>query len=228
VNNAPKLSLPGKAALIKAIVADRGLRASAVRVATALLFGFHNTNSGQCNPTYETIARASGLGRRAVINAVNGLKEAGWISTSGSGWSSNQFIFLSPEFTPQCIAVHPTSEQASTPECIAVHPSSEQAFTQNTGKELMKRNTGKEHMKRTREFVADATERDFDEWYAVYPRNVNRGQALKAYRAARKKTDRATLLAGAKQASERYADTEMEFIPMSVNWLNGERWLDEE
>src|SRR5690606_25804580 len=41
---------------------------------------------------------------------------------------------------------------------------------------------------------ADA-EREFDDWYAAYPRKKGKGQALKAYRAARKKADAQTLLA---------------------------------
>lgn len=68
---------------------------------------------------------------------------------------------------------------------------------------------------------------DFDGWYATYPRHVGKGQARKAYRAARKKADAATLLAGAAAAAARYAGSEEQFIPHPSTWLNGERWLDQ-
>lgn len=67
---------------------------------------------------------------------------------------------------------------------------------------------------------------DFDEWYSAYPLRKGRGQALKAYRAARKKAEAASLLAGAK----RYAadpKRKPDFTQYPATWLNGEGWLDE-
>ncbi len=71
-------------------------------------------------------------------------------------------------------------------------------------------------------------ESEFEEWYKLYPRHVGRGRALKAYTAARKKTDHATLMAGAKLAIGRYRDTETQFIPHPATWLSGEYWLDDQ
>jgi hypothetical protein len=68
---------------------------------------------------------------------------------------------------------------------------------------------------------------DFEAWYREYPRHEGRGQALKAYRAARKKLDADGLLAAARRARERYRGTEPKFIPLPATFLNGERWLDE-
>lgn len=67
--------------------------------------------------------------------------------------------------------------------------------------------------------------RQFELWYAAYPRKQGRGQALKAFRAALAKTDLTTLLDGIskyKRAKPAYADW-----AMPATWLNGERWLDE-
>lgn len=68
---------------------------------------------------------------------------------------------------------------------------------------------------------------EFDRWYAAYPRHEARGQAIKAYRAARKSADPSTLLAGAERAKARYAGSDPKFIPLPATWLNGQRWLDE-
>jgi hypothetical protein len=69
---------------------------------------------------------------------------------------------------------------------------------------------------------------EFDEWYNAYPRHVGRGAAVTAYKAARKKADHATLLAGATRAAKQHFNTEQRFIPHPATWLNEERWLDEE
>lgn len=66
----------------------------------------------------------------------------------------------------------------------------------------------------------------FEAWYATYPRRQGRGQALKAFRAALRKTDFDTLMAGVARyktgLKPDYADW-----AMPATWLNGERWLDE-
>lgn len=74
--------------------------------------------------------------------------------------------------------------------------------------------------------VVSALDLDFLEWYMAYPRKVGKGQARRAYTAARKKTDHAALLAGAK----RYADDPLrkpEFTKHPSTWLNAECWADE-
>lgn len=68
---------------------------------------------------------------------------------------------------------------------------------------------------------------DFAEWYATYPRKRGKGQAAKAYRAARKKTDAPTLLAAVQQQRPALTARGEEFCPYPATWLNGERWEDE-
>lgn len=75
---------------------------------------------------------------------------------------------------------------------------------------------------------ADATLDPFTTWYAAYPRREGRGQALRAFRAALKKTDAQTLTAAlAAQLPRLVAVSDRRFIPLPATWLNGERWLDE-
>jgi len=69
-------------------------------------------------------------------------------------------------------------------------------------------------------------EADFATWYDFYPRKVARGAALKAYRAALKKTDATALLVGVgvyKKTKPEYAEWKH-----PATWLHGECWLDEE
>jgi len=82
--------------------------------------------------------------------------------------------------------------------------------------------TNEQHQPKTNSF-----DDEFAEWYAIYPRREGRGQALKAYREARKKVDAETLLEGARAAQERWGKSERRYIPMPKTWLNGERWADD-
>jgi len=67
----------------------------------------------------------------------------------------------------------------------------------------------------------------FDEFWRSYPRKVAKGAARKAFAAALKKTDAATLIAGAARYGGATAQTEPRFIKHPASWLNGECWNDE-
>lgn len=69
--------------------------------------------------------------------------------------------------------------------------------------------------------------REFEEWYAKYPRREARGAAERAYRTARKSVDASVLIAGAEKAKQKYAGSDPKFVPLPATWLNQKRWLDE-
>jgi len=70
-------------------------------------------------------------------------------------------------------------------------------------------------------------ETEFEDWWAVYPRKVAKGAAAKAYKAASKKADAETLVAGLRRALPGWVGKEPDFIPHAATWLNAERWADE-
>ena len=88
---------PIKYAILWAIMADRELISSTKNVATALLVEFQNTETGQCNPSYRKMADIIGLSRDTVLDAVNELEAAGYLTVSGtkggSARNTNQFEF---------------------------------------------------------------------------------------------------------------------------------------
>ena len=73
---------------------------------------------------------------------------------------------------------------------------------------------------------ADA-EREFDEWYDAYPRKRGKGQAVKAYRAARKKASAQVLLDALVAQIPTLTAKGPNYVPYPATWLNGERWTDE-
>lgn len=68
----------------------------------------------------------------------------------------------------------------------------------------------------------------FGTWWAHYPKRVNRGAALKAYKTALRKADTETLLAAVQAYAVTAKLADPKFIPHASTWLNGERWLDAE
>jgi hypothetical protein len=67
-------------------------------------------------------------------------------------------------------------------------------------------------------------DRDFDAWYAAYPRRVDPGRARRAYASARKKTTPDVLLSGARAYAVECADRESQYIKHPATWLNAEAW----
>ena len=69
------------------LMADNKLSAPAKCAAAVLLLQFHNTRTGQCNPSYASIARAMGRDRSNAVEAVRDLAQRHWLrveSTLGS------------------------------------------------------------------------------------------------------------------------------------------------
>ena len=73
---------------------------------------------------------------------------------------------------------------------------------------------------------ADA-EREFATWWVEYPRKKGKGQAVKAYKAARKKADATELLDAIKAQRDTLTKDGVDYCPYPATWLNGERWADE-
>lgn len=66
----------------------------------------------------------------------------------------------------------------------------------------------------------------FDNWYQTYPLKKGRGQAIRAFKTARQKTDLQTLIAG----SIKYRDDpkrKPDYTKYPATWLNGECWKDQ-
>jgi Helix-turn-helix domain len=80
-----------------AIMADERLSAAAKCVATVLLLQFRNHKTSICNPSFTTIAKCVGRKRRSVIDAINELKDLGWMdwegTAGGSPTNTNNFQF---------------------------------------------------------------------------------------------------------------------------------------
>lgn len=74
---------------------------------------------------------------------------------------------------------------------------------------------------------SDAIADDFDEWWKAYPRKRGKGQAVRAYRAARKLASASELLKAIAEQTPNLTAKGDEFVPYPATWLNGQRWDDD-
>jgi len=68
---------------------------------------------------------------------------------------------------------------------------------------------------------------EFDKFWMIYPRKVNKGLAMKAWEKAAIKAAPALIIAAVEAWKNSKDFPEPDFIPHPSSWLNGERWSDE-
>ncbi|WP_020077205.1 helix-turn-helix domain-containing protein [Cryocola sp. 340MFSha3.1] len=73
-----------------------------------------------------------------------------------------------------------------------------------------------------------SVEDEYAEFYKAFPRKQGRAPGLTAYRVARKTTDAATLIDGARRYARRNRGTDPRFLKFPAGWLKDERWTDAE
>lgn len=67
----------------------------------------------------------------------------------------------------------------------------------------------------------------FDQWWEEVPRKVGKGQARIAFKAALKKTNFETLLAGIQRYAQSRSNEDPTYTKHPATWLRGECWADE-
>lgn len=87
--------------------------------------------------------------------------------------------------------------------------------------------TGEQGIRGTVTSASADAERDFEDWYQHYPRKRGKGQALTAYKKARKTVAHETLVSALKAQTSVITSKGTEFVPYPATWLNGQRWDDD-
>ncbi len=201
------------------------------KVAHMLTLYFHNSKTGDCFPSYQQLADMSGTSRPTAVATIKKLQELAVIKVDGSngGWNKRNTYHLIAEVAKSLIEekVGQQNNNGRTadrrvqqvdhnvPSAEHERSASRTAYNNEGNNEGNKKNSNAE------------MQSDFEEWWELYPRPVGHGEALAAYKKARKKASKDELLDGLKRAQVQFAGTEVRYIPYPKNWLAGERWLDE-
>lgn len=139
------ISLPDKAELAKRMCRDERLSDAQCRVGMALLFMFHNTLTGQCNPSYRQLAQASNTSRATALRAVGILEICGVLKidrTDGGRNQRNGYQFEAVSPAEHFVETVSPAEQASiTSETETVSPAEQRVplvrLAKNTGNQLV-------------------------------------------------------------------------------------------
>lgn len=68
--------------------------------------------------------------------------------------------------------------------------------------------------------------KEFEDFWAVYPRRQKKGDALRTWQRAKKRATPSTILAGAQRLRDDPNRVD-QFTPLAATWLNGDGWEDE-
>lgn len=186
----------------------------------------------EIRPSLETVAREFELNVKTVRDAVNVLRERGFlivVKEGGGRGNPTHYAIVDPSETLPSngtlsrgntpVSVSETLPSDSVNPPVSLHKPSRQTGTNQslTNSLPVKNHQGE----------ADASD-EFSCWFQAYPRQEQRAKAKDAYRRARQKTDAKTLLDGAKKYSEQVArsQTEPRYVKLPANWLAKESWRD--
>jgi biotin operon repressor len=154
----------------------------------------------------ENLAFANGVGRDAIRTLINELLEAGYLMRSEDRERNEKGYLGGYTYTTQDPSGEPTLDK----------PTQDNPLHKNN---ILKKN----NLKNNERIYSDS---EFDSFWESYPKKVDKGAALRAFRRAVKNQDPAVVIAGAKAYAEDPNLPEKQFIKNPATWLNAEAWAN--
>jgi hypothetical protein len=150
----------------------------------------------------ESLGRDNGVGRDAIRTLINELLEAGYLMRSEERERGEKGYLGGYTYTTQ----DPTQD----------NPTQDNPLLKNN---ITKNN----NLKNNERIYSDS---EFDSFWESYPKKVDKGAALRAFRRAIKNQDPAVVIAGAKAYAEDPNLPEKQFIKNPATWLNAQSWAN--
>lgn len=214
------VSLLDKWRMVQAVLRDPDLSPAAKVVAGRLLFHL-NAITGQCTPSFETLARGAGMARRTAVRAVRELRSSGWVGADRAAGSGSFVLAFDRAADILEVGTEPSLGGDETVPPVGTKRSLG-VGTKRSPKQG-KREKGKEQGNLLFDPAA------FDRFWQAYPRKVAKAAARPVFERILSK-GRVTadeLVAGAERYAIATAGKDAEHIAHAATWLNGERWTDE-
>jgi hypothetical protein len=160
------------------------------------------------NMSIRSLARLNGTGTGTVKSAIEELEKLGYLVRSKEQLHNEDGTFADFEWT--------TADPFQNP--ATVKPVHAFQATKNT-------NTKEEQdIKNNERIYSDFQEFHFEEFWSYYPKKVDKGAAIRAFRKAAKTQDLKEIIEGAKRYAEDPNLPEKQFIKNPATWLNAESW----
>jgi biotin operon repressor len=154
----------------------------------------------------ESLGRDNGVGRDAIRTLINELLEAGYLMRSEDRERGEKGYLGGYTYTTQ----DPTQDNPTQANPL-----------------LKKNNIKKNNLKNNERIIENFQNYHFEEFWESYPKKVDKGAALRAFRKAAKTQDLALVIEGAKRYAEDPNLPEKQFIKNPATWLNAEAWNNE-
>ena len=152
----------------------------------------------------ESLGHSNGVGRDAIRTLINELLEAGYLARSEDRERNEKGYLGGYTYTTQDPSAQPTLDK----------PTQDNPLHKNN-------NIKKNNLKNNERIYSDS---EFDSFWNHYPKKVDKGAALQAFKRAVKKQDPEAVIAGAKAYAEDPNLPEKQFIKNPATWLNAEAW----
>jgi biotin operon repressor len=152
----------------------------------------------------ESLAYSNGIGRDAIRTLINELLDAGYLSRSDDRERNEKGYLGGYIYTTQDPTAEPTQD----------YPTQDNPLHKNN---ISKKN----NLKNNERTYSDS---EFDSFWSNYPKKVDKGAAVRAFRKAVKNTDVKEIINGAKTYAEDPNLPDKQFIKNPATWLNAEAW----
>jgi hypothetical protein len=153
------------------------------------------------NMSINSLANRNNVGRDQIRTAIAELEEFGYLTREQSREDGkfSETIWRTSDPTDLPLSENPTSDNSTTKNTI----------------------TKEEQIKNNERIYSDS---QFEEFWNHYPKKVDKGAALRAFRKAAKNEDVTLVIDGAKRYAEDPNLPEKQFIKNPATWLNAEAW----
>jgi biotin operon repressor len=148
----------------------------------------------------ESLAHANGIGRDAIRTLINELLEAGYLTRSEERERTEKGYLGGYTYTTQ----DPTQD----------NPTQDNPLHKNN---IIKKN----NLKNNERIYSDL---EFDSFWSYYPKKVDKGAAMRAFRKALKTSPATEVIEGAKRYAEDPNLPDKQFVKNPATWLNAEAW----
>jgi hypothetical protein len=214
------------------------VRNVAVRVALHL-----NVGTGECDPTYATLAGELGISERTIYRLIAQLEQACWIAHEGTrGRRSNQYVLLNP--AKAMTGLNPGTATSGFDAANPVRPDNPTLTNSASNPDTTVADKKRRKAKRKAKEESDSRPDDdlhvkpkptakeiaaaFESFWRAYPKRVAKLAARKAFAAAIKRdADPKAIIAGAARYAAERSGKDSQYTKHPATWLNGGCWEDE-
>jgi biotin operon repressor len=154
----------------------------------------------------ESLGHSNGVGRDAIRTLINELLDAGYLMRSEDRERTEKGYLGGYTYTTQDPTAQPTQDNP----------------TQDNP--LHKNNITKKNNLKNNERILSDSKNEFDNFWELYPKKVDKGAAIRAFRKALKTFEATEVIAGAKRYAEDPNLPEKRYVKNPATWLNAEAW----